>query len=136
MQNLFEFGTNNKDLVLYLLNYLKEDQCTGLCDYVDYMHYPTYNYFWDWFDEQEPFASSDSITPVESGFGEWFHEQELFNEFDLSTPVESATHPQVDGIELYRSTPNKIDVSLPQGQLRRWWCYNLAIAASQHPEFE
>ncbi len=117
MQNLFEFGTNNKDLVLYLLDYLKEDQCTGLCDYVDYMHYPTYNYFWDWFDEQEPFASSDSITPVESA-------------------VLKVNPQQLEGLELYRSTPNKIDVSLPQGQLRRWWCYNLAIAASQHPEFE
>jgi len=113
MQNLFDFGTNNKDLVLHLLNYLKEDQYSGLCNWTVYGDYD-----------------------LNRDYCEWSYEQEPFNEFDLSTPVESAAHPQVDGIELYRSTPNKIDVSLPQGQLRRWWCYNLAIAASQHPEFE
>lgn len=117
MQNLFEFGTNNKDLVLHLLNYLKEDQYSGLCDWTVYGDYEANSGFCEWFHEQEPFASIDSITPVERA-------------------ILKVNHQQLKGWELYRSTPNKIDVSLPQGQLRRWWCYNLAIAASQHPEFE
>lgn len=110
--NIFKFGNNNKDLVAFLLLYLDESRYAGLCEWLDYVEPDS---ILVWFGCQEPFADVG---------GESF-------------PVEFALYPGWNDLTyIYRSTENKIDVSLPQGRLRRWWCYNLAIAASQHPEFE
>ena len=109
--NMFKFGINNVDLVGLLLLYLDEPRYSGLCAWLEYVDSDA---FLVWFGCQEPFEQ-------EGG--------EIF-------PVEFALYPGTALDLIYRGTENKIDVSLPQGQLRRWWCYNLAIAASQHPEFE
>lgn len=110
--NMFKFGKNNKDLVAYLLIYLVETRYAGLCDWLDYIEPDS---VWTWFGCQEPFTEEGGD----------------------SFPVEFALYPGWNDLNyIYRSTKNKIDVSLPQGQLRKWWCYNLAIAVSQHPEFE
>lgn len=113
--NMFKFGTNNTDLVGLLLLYLEARQDCGLCEWLDCVDSDA---FLVWFECQEPF------------------EQEGDETFPIEFPIEFALYPGREKWYIYRSTENKIDVSLPQGRLRRWWCYNLAIAVSQHPEFE
>lgn len=109
-QNMFQIGDQNEREVNILLEYLVGIQFTGLCSYLicdgkafDFLKY------------QEVF-DTDQKYPVE-----WH-----------VLTSEGYTENIVDRLSTeYENQRNKADPDTPYGQLRRWWCYNLAVAMSQ-----
>jgi len=109
-QNMFQIGDQNEREVNILLEYLVGFQFTGLCGYLA-------DYF---------------------SIYEFLRDQEVF-ETEQGYPVEHyvLTHEGYSRIEAarliaeYKDQRNKADPGTPYGQLRRWWCYNLAVAMSQ-----
>jgi len=108
-QNMFQFGDQNKCEVEVILKYLESYQSTGMCSY---------------------------LNDYETGY-DFLKSQEVFNK-DEDFPVEyhvltSKGNTKVRHLlqDEYEAQWNKSDPDTPYGQLRRWWCYNLAVAMSQ-----
>ena len=109
-QNMFQIGDQNEREVNILLEYLVGIQYTGLCSYL---------------------AGYFSIY-------EFLKDQEVF-ETEQEYPVEYyiLVHEGYSRIEAdkllteYKNQWDKSDPVTPYGQLRQWWCYNLAVAMSQ-----
>lgn len=110
--NMFKLGKENKIETKVLLNYLRGWQETGLCDYLCQVGgEEVYNFF----REQPPFEEYIITYPVE------------FAVLGLSTLCISNSLLRNKHID----QENKSSKTHQFGQLRRWWCYNLAVAISQ-----
>lgn len=111
-QDMFKIGDQNEREVNILLEYLVGFQFTGLCAYLA-------DYF---------------------SIYEFLRDQEVFEtETEQEYPVEHhiLVHEGYSRVEVdrllteYKNQWDKSDPVTPYGQLRRWWCYNLAVAMSQ-----
>lgn len=111
-QDMFQIGDQNEREVNILLEYLVGFQFTGLCAYLA-------DYF---------------------SIYEFLRDQEVFEtETEQEYPVEHhiLVHEGYSRVEVdrllteYKNQWDKSDPVTPYGQLRRWWCYNLAVAMSQ-----
>lgn len=110
-QDMFQIGDQNEREVNILLEYLVGIQYTGLCNYLadDFSIY-------EFLRDQEVFDTDQEEYPVE-----W---HVLTTEGYIRIEFNKL-------ITEYRYQRNKADPDTPYGQLRRWWCYNLAVAMSQ-----
>lgn len=109
-QNMFQIGDQNEYEVNILLEYLVGIQYTGLCSYLVHS-----GQTFDFLKSQEVFKDEQEY-PVE--YYILTHEGYIHIEFN-KLMVE------------YKDQLDKSDPDTPYGQLRRWWCYNLAVSMSQ-----
>lgn len=115
MKSIFEFGNKNPEFVNELLEYSKHFRVHGLCFWMDaIVSYSKESYkAYEWFEFQagKEVFTIDQIYPVEvavHGGGRPIRDYEFFYDEQVWK-------------NLGRS---------PEGQLRLWWVYNLAVAAS------
>ena len=109
-KNMFQFGDQNVYEVEILLEYLTGFQPTGLCSYLVHS-----GQTFDFLKSQEVFKDEQQY-PVE--YHVLFHKG--YTSIEYSQLVTE-----------YEDQWDKSDPNTVYGQLRRWWCYNLAVAMSQ-----
>jgi len=109
-QNMFQIGDQNEYEVNILLEYLVGIQYTGLCGYL-----ADYSSIYEFLRDQEVFETGQDY-PVEHHI--LVHEGYSRVEADRL-------------LTEYKNQWDKSDPDTPYGQLRHWWCYNLAVAMSQ-----
>lgn len=115
MKSIFEFGNKNPEFVNELLEYSKHFRVHGLCYWMDaIVSYSKESYkAYEWFE----FQAGKEVFAIEQSY-----------------PIEVAVHGAGRSIRDYEFFyDEQVWKNLPtsqEGQLRLWWVYNLAVAAS------
>ena len=107
-QNMFQIGNQNLEEANQLLGYLEHLQFSGMCSYLTGKSK-------EFLKNQEIFKDC-KVHPVE------FHVQLHLGHDKPSLITLDNTYSR------YKYKNSKTN---PYSQLRRWWCYNLAVAMSQ-----